>query len=188
MDSDSPQLFTGETAMHLSEIRTATIALIVFLALAACGYHFKGAGLSVPEGVDTIAVTLLENRTSESGIETVFTSDLVYEFTRSKVLRVVDKNTADAVLGGIIKSIGVQTISHAADYSSDERRVTITLNLSLMSRDGGVLWSDTALSDQEEYKVFPDDKFSTDRNRREAIETISERVAEKVHHRILQGF
>jgi len=172
--------------MHVKKIRKAVVALVVFVAVAACGYQLKGAGLSPPEGVRTISVTVLENRTSESGIETFFTSDLAYEFTRSKVLRVVDKDTADAVLSGTVESMGVETISHTASYGSGERRVTITLNLTLMSRDGRVLWSDTAISDQEAFEVFG--KLVTEKNRRAAIEAISERLAEKVHNRILQDF
>jgi hypothetical protein len=113
---------------------------------------------------------------------------LAFEFTRSKVLAVVKKDTADAVLSGTIRSMGVHTISHTADYDSGERRVTITLNLTLKSRDGKVLWSDTSLSDREAFRVLPDDKMATDRNRRVAIEAISERLAERTHNRILTGF
>ena len=172
---------------HVGRIRTITAAVVMLLSLAACGYHLKGAGLKAPEGVETVAVTVLENRTSESGIEMNFTNDLTYEFTRSKVLRVVDEKTADAILTGTITSLGVETISYTTNYDSDERRVRVTLNLSLVSRDGKVLWSDPALAGIEEFKVA-DDKFITDRNRREAIETISERIAERVHNRILQDF
>jgi outer membrane lipopolysaccharide assembly protein LptE/RlpB len=172
----------------LGRTKTITTALVLLWALAACGYHLKGSGLSAPEGVQTIAVTLLENRTADSGIETVFTSDLAYEFTRSKVLTVVDAQTADAVLSGTIRSMRVETIAHRADYGSAERRVTMTLDLTFMSREGRVLWSDPKVYDYEAYKVYPDDRFATDRSRREAIETISERVAEKVHNRILHGF
>lgn len=173
--------------MHLKEIRKAAVALVVIVAVAACGYQMKGAGLSPPAGVGTVSVSVLENRTSESGIETFFTSDLAYEFTRSKVLRVVDKKTADAVLSGTIESMGVETISHTASYSSGERRVTITLNLTLKSRGGKVLWSDTAVSDQEAFEVSGN-KLVTEKNRRTAIEAISERLAEKVHNRILRDF
>ena len=134
-----------------------------------------------------VAVTVLENRTAESGIEMTFTNDLTYEFTRSKVLRVVDEKKADAVLSGTITALRVQTISYTANYGSDERRVRVTLSLSLKSRDGKVLWSDPALEGIEEFKVA-DDKYVTDRNRREAIKTISERIAERVHNRILQDF
>lgn len=174
--------------MYLGKIGQGIVAMVLFMALAACGYHFTGAGLTAPGGVSTIAITVLENRTSESGIERVFTNDLAYEFTRSKVLHVVEKDTADAVLSGIIKSMGVETISHTAGYDSGERRVTITLNLTLKSRDGKVLWSDTALSDREAFEVLPDDKIATNRNRKVAIEAISERLAEKAHNRIFTDF
>jgi outer membrane lipopolysaccharide assembly protein LptE/RlpB len=172
---------------HLGAMKTVTIALTLLLGLTACGYHLKGAGLKAPEGVETVAVTVLENRTSESGIEMTFTNDLTYEFTRSKVVRVVDEKTADAVLSGTITSLGTETISYTTNYDSDERRVRVTLNLNLKSRHGKVLWSDPALAGIEEFKVA-DDKFVTDRNRREAIEIISERIAERVHNRILQDF
>ena len=174
--------------MQFKEIGKAIAVLVVFVAAAGCGYHFEGMGLTAPEGVRTIAVTVLDNRTSESGIETVFTSDITYEFTRSKVLRVVGKDTADAVLSGRIASLTVDTISHTASYDSDERRVIITLDLALERADGSVIWSNKSLSDKEAFKVVPSDKLATEKNRRAAIETMSERLAEKIHNRILQGF
>ena len=174
--------------MQFKEIVKAIASLVVFVVAAGCGYHFEGMGLTAPEGVRTIAVTVLDNRTSESGIETVFTSDITYEFTRSKVLRVVGKDTADAVLSGRIASLTVDTISHTASYDSDERRVIITLDLALERADGDVIWSNKSLSDKEAFKVVPSDKLATEKNRRAAIETMSERLAEKIHNRILQGF
>ena len=174
--------------MYLEAKRKVRITLIALIAMAGCGYHFEGMGLKAPEGVRTIAITVLENRTSESGIETVFTGDLAYEFTRSKTLRVVAKDAADAVLGGRVASLSVDTISHTSRYESDERRLTIRLDLALERADGTIIWSDRALSDKEAFKVNPSDRIETERNKREAIETISERVAEKIHNRILQGF
>ena len=179
---------TQRQRIYFKATRKATISLIALVAIAGCGYHFEGMGLMAPEGVRTIAVTVLENMTSESGIETVFTSDLTYEFTRSKTLRVVAKDGADSILGGRIVSLSVDTISHTSNYQSDERRVTVRLNLSLKRADGTVIWSDRALSDKEAFKVDPSDRTETERNKREAIETISERLAEKIHNRILQGF
>jgi outer membrane lipopolysaccharide assembly protein LptE/RlpB len=175
-------------SVYLGRTSSATVATVLCVILAACGYQFKGTGLKAPEGVRTIAITVLENRTSETGIERVFTNDLATEFTRSKVLRVVDKDTADAVLSGVIKSMGVKTIAYTANFDSDQRRVTITLGLTLMSRDGKILWSDPALSDREAFEVLQDDKVATDKSRRVAIEAISERLAEKTHNRILQDF
>ncbi|RLB80232.1 MAG: hypothetical protein DRH17_12450 [Deltaproteobacteria bacterium] len=173
--------------VHVKETRRAVVAVFLALSLAGCGYHFKGAGLTAPAGVHTIAITVLENQTSESGIETVFTSDLAYEFTRSKMLRIVGKDMSDAVLSGSIASMAVDTISHTATYGSNERRVTITLDLALRRPSGEVIWSDSALSGRETFQVSSD-KIETEQNRRAAIEAISKRLAEKVHNRILQDF
>lgn len=173
--------------IRLKDVGRASLALAVLVVLAGCGYHPKGMGLTAPPGVRTIAVTVLENRTAESGIETRFTSDLAYEFTRSKIVQVVGRDTADAVLSGIIVSLKEDTISHTASYESDERRVTMTMNLALKGTDGRVIWSRRHLSDREAFKVASD-KLATERNRRAAIEVISERLAEKVHNAIFQGF
>ena len=168
------------------EMGGTILTLMALMPLIGCGYHFKGAGLTAPEGVQTIAVTVLENKTSESGIETVFTGDFASEFTRSKVLQVVDKERADAVLSGSIVSVSVNTIVYTETFDSDERRVTITLNLAMTRKDGKVLWA-SVLSDNEIFEVSAD-KLITESNKREAIDVMSERLAEKVHARILEDF
>ncbi|MDY6838869.1 MAG: LPS assembly lipoprotein LptE [Thermodesulfobacteriota bacterium] len=173
-------------SLPFRQIGTVLLALVMFSVQGGCGYQFKG-GLKAPAGVHTISVRMLENRTLESGIEVVFTNDFLYEFTRSKVLQVAGPDGADAVLSGTIVSLNVDTISHTADYDSSERRVTITLDLALTGANGEVLWSDRALSDREEYQVSLD-KLTTEGNRRRAIEALSERLAEKVHNRVLQDF
>lgn len=173
--------------IRLRDVGRVSLALAVLVVLAGCGYHPKGMGLTAPAGVHTIAVTVLENRTAESGIETRLTSDLAYEFTRSKIVKVVDKDKADAVLSGIVLALREDTVSHTASYESDERRVTITLDLALKGADGKVIWSRRALSDREAFKVSSD-KLATEGNRRAAIDVISKRLAEKVHNAIFQDF
>ena len=177
---------TKRQGMRLEQIAKVTVALVMSVALAACGYQLMG-GLSAPQGVQSIAIPVLKNQTSESGIAMVFSNDLIYEFTRSKVLHVVDKNRADAVLSGTIVSMAVETVSYTAGYTSAERRVTICLNLTLKCRDGRVLWSDAALFDHESYKVSKDVRV-TETNKRAAIGVIAERLAEEIHNRILQDF
>jgi hypothetical protein len=144
-------------------------------------------GLEAPEGVETIAIPMLENKTTKPGIETFFTGDLAYEFTRSKILQVVKKEMADAVLSGSIASLKTRTVAYTADFASDERRVTITLRMTLKRKDGKVIWSTSGLSDNEVYAVS-NDRATTDTNERQAIETISERLAEKIHNRVFEDF
>jgi hypothetical protein len=49
------------------------------------------------------------------------------------------------------------------------------------------LWADADFSDQEAYPVSPD-KQVTGRFRRAAIETMSKRMAERIHNQILEDF
>lgn len=176
-----------KTGLWLNRAKVAIVASLFLAVLGGCGYHIKGKGLRAPADVHTVAVAIFENRTSESGIETIFTNDLSYEFNRSKILQVVDISMADAVLSGSIASMAIETISHSSKYASEERRVTITLNLALKRSDGKVLWSDKSLSGREVFKVSSD-KSVTEENRRAAIEAISKRLAEKIHNRILCAF
>jgi outer membrane lipopolysaccharide assembly protein LptE/RlpB len=157
------------------------------LILAGCGYHLKGAGLEAPEGVETMAIPVLKNRTAEPNIENTFTGDLIYEFTRSKIVGIVDESQADAVLTGVIQSLDVSTVSHTRAYDSDVQRVKVKLDLKLKKADGTVLWAVKGISDNESFQVS-DDKRVTEFNKTEALGLISERIAEKVHTRIFEDF
>jgi len=160
-------------------------AILWFLAfLSACGYMFAGGG-SLPSGIKTVCVTMLTNRTSETGVENTFTNDLIYEFTRNGKIASIDK--ADALLSGVVKSMSIETISRSGAQTSIERRVTITLDLKLTDNDGRIIWSVKGVSGNEAYDVASD-KLSTEQNRRNAISTLSERLAEKVYNSLTEDF
>ncbi|MGA8181228.1 MAG: LptE family protein [Desulfobacterales bacterium] len=160
--------------------------IFVAMFLTACGYRFAGSG-SLPGGVKTIAVEILKNRTSETGLENTLTNDLIYEFIQRG--RGVQKNVkkADAVLSGVIESSSITTISRAQQLSPIERQIRITLNLKLTGPDGQVIWSASNISDYEAYNVATD-KQATDVNKRQALATLSKRLAEKVYNRLTENF
>jgi len=169
-----------------NRIATA-VAIGVFFILTGCGYHFKGAGLEAPEGVETIAIPVLQNQTAESGLGSIFAGDLIFEFTQNKVLQVVDAPAADAVLEGSIRSLDVNTVAHTSRYDSDVQRVRVRLDLQLKRKDGQILWSVRGMTDNERFQVS-EDRRATERNKGDAIAVISERLAEKIHTRILEDF
>jgi len=160
--------------------------MIIALFFSACGYRFAGSG-NLPEGIQTIAIDIFKNRTTETGLENTITNDLIYEFTRKG--RSVQKNSkkADAVLTGVIVSERITTISRQAQQSPLARRVEITVNLKLTGSDGGVKWSASNVSAFEDYDVSTDRQV-TDINKRKAIENLSERLAEKVYNRLTDNF
>ena len=159
-------------------------ALLMFSS--ACGYRFAGSG-SFPAGIKSVRISILENRTSETGMENIITNDLIYEVTRDKKVALTSMDKADALLSGVIKSMSIETISRRGTHSSLERRVTVTVDLKLTGPNGRVIWSARGVSANEAYDVMSD-KPATEQNRRDAISVLSKRLAEKVYNRITADF
>jgi outer membrane lipopolysaccharide assembly protein LptE/RlpB len=168
----------------------AKLIAVVVLALAlgsACGYQFAGRG-DLPAGVQHVFIELLQNRTSETGIETTLTGDLIYEFTRSRRGALArDRASADSVLEGEIQSLKFNTISRRGRYTSRERKVTVTIDMRLIGPEGEVLWQEKGIAESEAYDVV-EDKLATEQNRRQAIADLSERIAERVFNRLTDEF
>ena len=142
----------------------------------------------MPEGIKSLSIKILENRTSETGAENIFTNDLIYEITNRGKVVLTKEGSADGILTGVIKSMRIDAISRRDSYSSLERRVIFTLNLKLTDPTGRVIWSAKDLSASEDYIVESSDKQKTERNRRKAITTLSKRLAEKVYNRLTDNF
>jgi outer membrane lipopolysaccharide assembly protein LptE/RlpB len=170
--------------------KTAGIGLLLLLAalLSACGYRFAGSG-DFPDGVNTIFIEVLENRTSTIGVERTVTNQLIFEFSKQRESSLVsDRETADAILTGSINSIATQTISRVDTAVANEREVVMSIDLRLIKKDGGsVIWAARGLSDREAFDVDPV-KTETDRNEELAIARLSERISERVFNRLTDDF
>jgi len=181
-------LFNKYRKMMFLKRSNLWIIFLFLMIVSACGYKFTGGG-SFPAGIKSICVVTLENRTSETGAENIFTNDLIYEVTRDNKAVLTTKDKADALLSGIIQSMNIETISRKAAYSSLslERRVTITVDVKLTNPDGRVVWSAKDVSANEAYDVMPD-KLATELKRRDAISALSKRLAQKLYARITDNF
>ncbi len=160
--------------------------VIVCIFLCACGYRFSGSG-NLPNGVRSINIQILENRTAETGVETIFTNDLIYEFTRKKKAVLTSSEKADAILTGVIVSLRTEGIAHKGQHTSLERRIEAIVNLKLTNSDGGAIWSATGVSENQAYSVTSD-KEETERNKRVAIEVVSKKIAEKIYNSLTDDF
>ncbi len=115
------------------------IALLFLCAIlaCACGYRFAGSG-GFPAGVEKIFIEIFENRTSKAGIERVVSNQLVFEFTRQREKSLAnDAENANAILKGVIQTISTQTISRVGTEVASEREVVMTVDLRLITVDGG---------------------------------------------------
>jgi hypothetical protein len=153
-----------------------------------CGYHFYGAKSNLPPEIQKVAIPLFANDTSEMGLERTLTNSLIYEFTRSKVLQVTLEKDSDAVLLGRIRTYDTGAVTFAAQDRSLERRITLTVNVSLKRQaDGRVLWSQENLSRYETYRVLTD-TASTEQNRLRALEKLAQDLSERIHNSIFESF
>ena len=163
-------------------------SVLSVLLLTACGYHFAGSG-SFPAGVSRVFITILENRSAETGAESIFTNDLIYEFTRKRKESLVqERSSADAILTGAIVSLSVENISRSTVSTAVERRVTGTLNLRLESADGRILWSSGNIVERQAYAVVNGNKTATDQNKSDAIAVLSSKLAESAFNRLTDNF
>ncbi|MFH0725071.1 MAG: LptE family protein [Pseudomonadota bacterium] len=166
-------------------MRKFWIGWLAIALISGCGYRFSGGG-ALPRDVKQVFVAMLENRTEETGIESILTNDLIYEFSRSGTFA-RGKNQADAHLTGVIESVTKGTISRIGINTSQERRVSLVISFRLTGKDGSVIWSAREMSENETYLVEKD-RETTDRNRRMAIEKLSKRLAEKAYQRLTDNF
>lgn len=160
---------------------------VFILTFVGCGYSFPGGG-AFPEGVDRIFVEVLENQTTETGVENIVTSNLINEFTlREKDSVAGNIKNADSILSGAVTKITIHTISAKGRNSASERRVTVSVSLNLSDKNGKVIWAAKGLSDYQAYSVS-DDKNLTESNKREAIDLASRRIAERALNRLTDDF
>jgi outer membrane lipopolysaccharide assembly protein LptE/RlpB len=170
----------------IKNIRAALhLMIIAGFLFSACGYKFTGGG-DLPSSVKKISVSVLENRTAESGIENIITNDIIYEITRNGKI-VENKDNADASLTGTIESVSDDAIAHRGDKISLERRVTVVLNLNLTGKDGKKIWAAKGIASDQAFSILSD-KIATENEKRKAITTLSKRLAEKVYSRLTDNF
>jgi hypothetical protein len=162
-------------------------AFLLCLALASCGYRFPGGG-NFPEGADRIFVEVLENKTSETGIENIITEEIINEFVLREEKSLANRiGDANAILGGDISRITVRTIAARGQDSANQRRVTVEVNLNLRNTNGDVIWAARQLSDNQAYPVS-EDKNVTETAKRLAIAAASRRIAERALNRLTDDF
>ena len=160
--------------------------IFIGLFLFSCGYRFTGGG-DLPEGIKSVYVKTLKNRTSETGIENIITDDIIYEFTRSRKAGVTEEERAEALLSGVVSSLTIGTVSRQDSHTSRERRITVAVDLKLIGNDGKRIWTQKGISANEAYNVSSN-KSSTEHNKREAIKILSKRLAEKAYNRLTDNF
>ena len=177
----------GEEAYWLIKSKIILVALLSGVLLSACGYRFAEQG-GFPGDTERLFVKVLENKTQETGVESIVTSALLNELTLRKTDELANGfDDADVVLSGVVNLVTITTISVSKPDVADERRVTVTVDLKLTKKNGRIVWAASDLTDFEAYLVDTN-KERTDANRRNAIRVLSKRIAERTVNRFSDDF
>jgi hypothetical protein len=134
--------------------RTALRILAAFPGLVAggCGYSLRP---SLPSGIKTLQVPVLDNRTSEPGIEDFLTQALIQAIVNSGAAKIASSGaSADARLEGKIVGYSLASLSFDRTANVTSYRLTVALALTLRDlRKDEVIWKQDRIEDRADFLV-----------------------------------
>jgi outer membrane lipopolysaccharide assembly protein LptE/RlpB len=169
-----------------------SVAWVLLLGVfgAGCGYHTAGKAVTIPDNVRTIAIPAFVNQTQTFKIEQMLTAAVVREFVTRTHYHVINQvnDDADAALHGTV----VSTYTTPLTYDSQTGRaasvlVVISMKVSLLDKQGKVLYQNPAYLFREQYEVSRDlnSFFEEDSP---AFQRLSRDFAQTLVSNILEGF
>ena len=162
------------------------IIFVLLLVLTSCGYQFVGGGY-LNSDVTRVAMGPMDNESSETGAGVVFTNAIIKEIMEKTDTKLVDDVKAVAVLKGRINAITFATLSRSTTEAVVERRVSANVDMQLVDKDEQIIWSVKNFISHEDYKVS-EDKVTDESNKRDALDKIALRTAEKLVSRMMHNF
>ena len=121
------------------------------LVAGGCGYSLRS---SLPPGIKTIHVPVLENRTQEPGIEDFITQALTQAVVTSGRVRMTGAAAADAILSGQIVEYSLIALSF--DRTANVTQYRLRLGLALTLRDvkkNTVIWKQDRIEERADFPV-----------------------------------
>jgi hypothetical protein len=133
-------------------MRLLTISFILFTNIS-CAYRFGYGQRALPGGYKQVAIPVFKNKSSIIGAEVGFTNALIREFARSGISDIVPKDSAPAVIEGVIEDVEFVHLSQTLGSGDDpyglpentvltsEYRVLLKAQLKLRRvSDNTILW------------------------------------------------
>lgn len=108
----------------------ATVYLLLVLVAAGCAYYSTSGGLV--GGIRTVAVPLANNETAEAGIAALLTQQVEQAYQADGRLRVVDEETADAILYLTVRRLEDRPFTYTAEEVTEQYRFTVGVGAELV--------------------------------------------------------
>ena len=154
-----------------------TLGILTVLIGAGCGYT---AGFKMPEGLDTIHVKVLENRTFHRDLDFELTQLLKREILSRTDLTVVRENKADVVLSCSVDEVQKSILQEDENDLPQEVEYMLTVSANARNRSGKVLFSAPSLRRSVRYVVAvgEDEKTARGKALKEVARELIYRIAE----------
>jgi len=161
--------------------------LIGLIAMVgACGYRLEGGGY-INQGVSQVAVTVFENRSSETRAGVSFTNQLVQEIQAKTDTVVVDVGRTTRKIVGVVNSITFSALARTSTETVVERQVTAVVDIQLVGPGGEIIWSVKNMVATESYQV-KSNRVDDTASKQKAIDKIARRTAERVISQMMNNF
>jgi hypothetical protein len=163
-------------------------ALGLLLLLAGCGYSFSAGGPQLAANARPVFVPMLVNKTSEAGLEVVFTDAIRDQLSKVGILggqnspaHIDGEILAVSAIPAVVSSSSAPRPSQALSY-----RVSVVLRVKLYR--GAELLTQTDVSGQEDYlQGQRPDILSVESNRVAALKRLAAVLAQDAYVRLAAG-
>jgi outer membrane lipopolysaccharide assembly protein LptE/RlpB len=174
--------------VSLPSIGSLLLLLAVVTSLAGCGYHTAGHNVTLPENVKSLAIPAFLNQSQTYRVEQALTAAVVREFTTRTRYQILhsDGDAADATLHGTVLTTTASPLTYDSKTGRAESvLVVVSMKVSLIDRDGKILFQNPAYIFREQYQVsqelssfFEEDSPAMVRLSRDFAQTLVSNVLE----------
>ena len=152
------------------------ILLGAVLTLASCAHYSTSAG--GPGRSSSVAVTMFENKSLESGLQQALTDSLIQGFVTDGALRVLDEDRAHLVLHGEIIDVTEEPFTYSG--GTEQFRISIILGVSCYdSQDKKPFWEESGLSGFGVFDASQDRQEARTNGLNDAIRMLVEDVIDR---------
>ena len=99
----------------------------IFILVLSCRYYSLAG--SIPPHINSIAIPIVENQTSEFGISESVTENLLNIFSKENILKITDEEDATSILRGKIVRITDAPYTFTKEEAVTEYRFTVQMSL-----------------------------------------------------------
>jgi hypothetical protein len=157
------------------------VILLAVLAVTGCSYHFGPGGENIEKNIRTVFVENFQNNTSEAHLETYLRKAFNNQLIKTSGLKLAtNRDSADAVLKGKIKTLAVSPVAHRSDNVAAIERITMTMEILLEEQSTKkIIWRDQGFSGSADYDVNTVNLIVRQNTRKNALIKLSNDAAER---------